>query len=92
MRPSLNGHIARKNRKEYPNHQSGYLSVYPIERKRERKKEKRGGETYYFLFSCGCLEIILQISLLQLAQTNRTVMTYSHEDRNYFIKSVGRYS
>lgn len=59
---------------------------------REKKKEKEGGETYYFLFSCRCLEIIPQISLLQLAQTNVTVMTYSHEDRNYFIKSVGIYS
>ena len=64
-----------------------YLSVCHLEREKKIRKE----EKHYFLFSCRCLEIILQISLLQLAQTNGTVMTYSHEDRNYFIKSVGRY-
>lgn len=69
-----------------------YMSICLSFRGEKERERKKGGETSWFFFSCRCLEIILPITLLQVAQTNGTVMTYSHEDRNYFIKSVGRYS
>lgn len=83
----------RKRRMGCPSHQSGYqsLHLYVCHLEKERKQEKKGVETcYYFPFSCRHLEIIVHISLLQLAPTNGTVMMYSHETRNYFNKSAGR--